>query len=433
MKRREIVQALSLTAAGRGPTLSAQEAPPRIRPLAQDHVVVYESPDPARVFAYSPGLVRLDSGRLAATLDRSRTDRPGLILTSDDRGRTWTARAETPMRHARPFVAGGSLYVLGHAGDLMVARSDDGGATWTEPVKLTSGQSWSQSASNVVYSRGRVYLVMERITDTRFPGWQVAVMAPVLMSADVGGDLTKREAWVFSDELAFRELLEKAGRPRLIGAPFFKPGPTVAGAPRGFRHMHPMGWLEMQVVQFTDPDHVWFDPDRRTFHLWARAHTGLTNYACVLKAVEAQDRRRIAISLESAPSGEPALYVPCPGGHMRFHILWDGVTGLYWLLSSQSTDSMTRPDRLPPERFGLPDNERSRLALHFSRNCVDWCFGCLVAVGATPKQARHYASMAIDGEDLQVLSRSGDHRAASAHDGNLITLHTVRRFRELVY
>jgi hypothetical protein len=40
-----------------------------IRPLAQEFVTVFESPDPARVFAYSPGIVRLDSGRLVATLD----------------------------------------------------------------------------------------------------------------------------------------------------------------------------------------------------------------------------------------------------------------------------------------------------------------------------------------------------------------------------
>lgn len=118
---------------------------------------------------------------------------------------------------------------------------------------------------------------------------------------------------------------------------------------------------------------------------------------------------------------------------MRFHVLYDEVTRLYWLLSSQATDSMTRADRLPENRYNLPNNERHRLQLHFSRNMVDWCFAGLVAVGDTPQQARHYASMAIDGENLCVLSRSGDSRAHSAHDGNLITFHTVKDFRKLVY
>jgi hypothetical protein len=39
----------------------------------------------------------------------------------------------------------------------------------------------------------------------------------------------------------------------------------------------------------------------------------------------------------------------------------------------------------------------------------------------------------IDGDDLHVFSRSGDERAATAHDGNMITLHTVRGFRALAY
>jgi hypothetical protein len=57
----------------------------------------------------------------------------------------------------------------------------------------------------------------------------------------------------------------------------------------------------------------------------------------------------------------------------------------------------------------------------------------VVAAGKDPGQARHYASMVIDGDDLHVLSRSGDGRAKSAHDTNLITFHTVTDFRDLVY
>ena len=79
------------------------------------------------------------------------------------------------------------------------------------------------------------------------------------------------------------------------------------------------------------------------------------------------------------------------------------------------------------------DNERHRLALHFSTNCIDWCFVGLVAVGDTPKQARHYASMAIDDGDLVILSRSGDKDAKTAHDGNMITFHRVKDFRNLMY
>jgi hypothetical protein len=137
--------------------------------------------------------------------------------------------------------------------------------------------------------------------------------------------------------------------------------------------------------------------------------------------------------LETVPSGRRALYVPCPGGQMKFHILRDEETGLFWLLSTQATDSMRRAEKLPENRYNLPNNQRRRLQLHFSRNCIDWCFAGLVAVGPVEQGSRHYASMIIDGEDLHVLSRSGDERASNAHDGNLITFHTIPDFRRLVY
>ena len=94
---------------------------------------------------------------------------------------------------------------------------------------------------------------------------------------------------------------------------------------------------------------------------------------------------------------------------------------------------MTRPELLDESRYSLPDNERHRLTLHFSKNCVDWCFAGVVAMTSDCRQARSYASMAIDGEDLVVLSRSGNEFAMSSHNGNQILFHRVPRFRELVY
>ena len=41
--------------------------------------------------------------------------------------------------------------------------------------------------------------------------------------------------------------------------------------------------------------------------------------------------------------------------------------------------------------------------------------------------------MDIDGDDLVILSRSGDENAQSAHNGNIVTFHRVKDFRGLVY
>ncbi len=405
--------------------------------------VLYESPDPATVFAYSPGICRLGSGRLVATMDQGGPgvkDLPGpkglrgegqhawqgRVWTSDDGGETWMVRGLFPFMHARPFVAGDALYILGHDADLCIIRSDDEGETWSEPHFLTQGEHWHQSACNVHYAGGRVYLVMEKRISFNHPGWPVSELAPVLMAGVALDDLTQRENWVFASELSFGDIREVPG---LIPVPFWDNGATDQA---GKRVMHPPGWLETNVVQFTDPEHIWHDSQGKTFHLWMRAHTGGTNLACIAKVVEAADGSLVT-QLQRAPSGTEMLYVPCPGGQMRFHILQDPVGGLFWLLASVATDSMVHPDRMGADRYNLPNNERHILALHFSKNCIDWCFAGVVARGETPQQARHYASMVIDGDDMHVLARSGDHRAKSAHDGNLITLHMVKSFRNLVY
>lgn len=426
----------------------------KIEPLANDFVTVCESPDPRRIYCYSPGLARLASGRLVATMDLGGpgvADLPGpkarrggkagrwqgKVFTSDDRGSAWTHRADLPFMHARPFVAGGRLYVLGHADDLMIAQSEDDGESWSQPAQLTEGQSWHQAPANVHYAHGCAYLVMEKRLAREVRGWCVGELAPILMRGRAGADLTRPESWTFATELSFRQALPDAeADPKLdyFGVPFF-PCPYPSGSmPAPGRECAPIGWLESNVVQFLDPDHYWFDPRGCTYHLWMRAHTGGTGYAAVAKVVEeTPGAGAMTTMLETVPSGKEALYVPCPGGQMKFHILYDGATRVYWLLSTQATDSMTRADRLPADRYNLPSNERRRLVLHFSRNCIDWCFAGLVAVGPVDRASRHYASMVIDGEDLHVLSRSGDRRARSAHDGNLITFHTVRAFRELVY
>ncbi len=447
MQRRAFLHTMAAGAALTGAVEKQKDMPVKSLPvLANDYVTVYESPEPDRIYAYTPGLAVLPGGRLVATMDQGGPGMKdpevprspggkritGKIFTSDDHGRTWTHRADMPLFHARPFAAGGKVYVLGHSGDLGVLTSSDNGATWGETSWLTEGESWHQSACNVHYAKGNVYLVMETPT-APYKGWAVSRLAPVVLRGKETDDLTKRENWTFSNKFSFQDALKKGGPLNLMGIPFFKIGMTAPNRDhRDKRGMADPGWLETNIVEFTDPKNVWHDPEGRTFYLWLRAHTGSTNLACIAKAVE-DEAGNITVGLAHAPSGEAMLYVPCPGGQMRFHILYDEPTKMFWLLSSQSTDSMTRPELLEEDRFNLPNNERHRLVLHFSKNCVDWCFAGRVADTGAFKQSRHYASMVIDGDDLHVLSRSGDGRAHDAHNGNLITFHTVRDFRNLVY
>ncbi len=416
------------------------DGPWSVRPLAQEHVVVYESPDPARVYCYTPGILRLPDGRLIATLDVggpgvSAMEPRGRIFISDDGGQRWQPRGSFPFIHARPFCTGGRVYILGHEGDLKVVASADRGWTWSAPSLLTTNEQWHGTAANVWTNGQFVYLVMEQRVHHRVRGWPVSELAPVLWRGRADADLLRRENWTRANSLSFQEALAKlqpADPGEGVGIPWFAAPYPSGSMPAWRRPCAPMGWLEGNVVQILDPNHVWHDPSGRTYHIWLRAHTGGSGFAAILKVVEHPDGSMVS-ELEQAPSGRKVLWVPCPGGHMRFHVLWDAPSRLYWLLSSQSTDSVCRPDRLPVDRFSLPNNERHRLQLHFSRNMMDWCFAGLIATGATPREARHYAAMDVDGDDLVILSRSGDSRARSAHDGNLITFHRVRNFRSLVY
>jgi hypothetical protein len=424
--------------------------------MSHREIIVFESPDPKRIYAYSPGITRLPSGRLIATMDiggpgacdlhgvKWLQPEPdwaclGLIYTSDDGGKTWILRGDFPFVHARPFSAGNRIYILGHANDLMIIQSRDDGETWSDPVKLTKGQFWHQAPCNVHYANGCVYLVMERRLNFKITTWPVCELAPVLMRANEFSDLTRIENWTFASELSFHDLIpcvESEPSIEYFGIPFFNAPYPHGSDPAPDRNCAPPGWLETNVVQFFDPEHIWHDPSGKTFHLWMRAHTGSTGYACIAKVVEQGEQPgtgEMYTQLVTVPSGKKVLYIPCPGGQMKFHVLYDAISRLFWLLSTQAVDSMIHPEKMSPERFSIPNNERRRLQLHFSRNMVDWCFAGMVAIGPADNASRHYASMVIDGEDLAILCRSGDEQAQSSHDGNLITFHRVKNFRSLIY
>lgn len=405
--------------------------------------IVFRSPYPEDVYCYSPSICRLSGGRLAASFDlggsgtariagprsgRSCDDPAGNICQvylSDDGGANWRHAASFPMLHARIFEAGDKVYILGHAGKMQIAVSSDNGEHWSELFCLDDQAEWHQAPCAVDHRHGNVYLVMEiQVPGATWPG-----VMPVMMRGDCRADLTKRENWTFSDPLAFKDFTGTL--PAYNGVPFYRTGDQKTPGPI-HRFSGDPCVLESHVLRLYDADHTFYDPEDRTMMVMMRCHTGLTNIGCIVSCVEQPDGT-LAFRPLTTPGGAALSFINLPGGHMKFHILYDEVSRLYWMTSSQSTDSMTRLDRLPLDRYGLADNERHRLALYFSKNLFDWCFAGMVAVGKTPRCSRHYASMAIDGEDLLILSRSGDEKAFSAHNGNLITFHRVSDFRRLIY
>ena len=327
-----------------------------MKPIAEPYRIVRRSEDPGKDFLYTPSILKLSGGRLLCSLDIS--NQRGEIWASDDGGESWTLKAERLFRHARLFADGNTVYLLGHYNDLVIFVSHDGGETWSEGSFLTAGEYWHQSACSVWYKEGYVYLVMEVYRadpGEPFCFWIPNIIAPVVLRGKLGSDLTKRENWLFSERVRFRDLMPDEDLLDWFGIPFYTTGlkkPAQEGTtdPEVYKrsfdyetntpgvdfYCHPIGWLETNVVQIVDPRHYWYDPCGKTLHLFMRGHTAGSGYCCLAKAVERvrDGKEIITIEAETVPSGKKVLFLPMPGGQMKFYVQYDPVTKLYMYLPS---------------------------------------------------------------------------------------------------
>ena len=376
--------------------------------------VIVESPAPDSVFLYTPGIVEGYDGRLVvavdyggpgtSVLDGPRSDfgdyKSGnqiRILLSDDNGKSWkTTPSRIPMMHEILFKAGKSLYMIGHSGRLLITRSDDNGETWSAPAVLCPEPRWHQSCTPVDIHDGKVTLVYEKWVSDGHP-WPG--VGPVLMQAKVDDDLTNAASWKFSELYNPDDDME-ASRPS--GIPVTEPGQA--------------GILETNVTRVYDESNPFYDPSGKSVVLMMRANTGFPDIGVMMKGTEREDGSLAVEKIQK--NGKDMYFAHIPGANLKFYVVYDPESRLYWLLHSQIDGRM---------------NYRRRLALSYSPDLLRWTFAGLVAVGPADNAARHYASMIIHGDDILIVSRSGDERARNAHDGDLVTFHKVKDFRKLIY
>jgi len=271
-----------------------------------------------------------------------------------------------------------------------------------------------------------------RITDANCRGDPVSVLAPLVLRAPAGGNLLSRRNWTFAaNGKPFRDLLPPQ-EITYFGVPFFHVPLPDRGIDIGNKHWaHRIGWGDPHLLQIQDSTHYWHDPGGKTLHLLFRAAAHRANIAAVARMTE-DAAGTLAIVPENTPGGAPVLFVPLPGGNLRFDVFYDTPSRLYWLVSNQVTDSMTRADKLPRQHAMLPCEDSRRLQLHFSKNLVDWCFAGLVTDDPSGVEGLHSPSTAVCGNDLGILACGGSRELGPRKDA-AIMFAWIPNFRALAY
>ena len=389
------------------------------KPLAQDYVVVHKVRDLKHpnqcVCVGSPDIIRLPCGRLIASMElwlhivkpptgaEGGIDYPNhvKVKASDDRGRTWKQISTNGITWGSLFYdeKKGALYLLGadpHKRDVRIVRSTDGGNSWSEPSSLfaSSATQFGAAPTSVGFKNGFVYKTFE--------GMDISTM--FVVAGDMSKDLLDPASWRMSNHLE---------PPRT--APSFQRKRKIAPM-AGRRDRKGIWLLEGNVVEIGGELCVL----PRT-----RIDVQLTTNVCSLLKIK-DDGKDLKLEFER--------FFPMPGGHNKFKIIRDPVTGYYWTVTSLVPDTSLSRAKLEARGFrGHAGNMRRIAMLCYSIDAINWVQAGCVAMSKNPLEAFHYTSQVIDGDDLLVLSRScvGASKMYNNHDTNMITLHRVKNFRSL--
>jgi hypothetical protein len=385
-------------------------------PLAQRYSVVWHNPDP-EYYVEGSGLVRLDGGdfvavvpvvpRVAWSEARRAAHSRTRVLRSADGGVSWRLLAELPYYSAVPWTHDGALYLFANKGgtayrndDLLLLRSEDGGAAWSAPLLLAAGHFWNCHTGMVVRD-GRLYWATD---DLSFGGRR----GPRAIAGDLRGDPMDARAWRLSNPVPF-------------------PGVPDALTNERFGH-HRSLYLEPNVIDLYGRLRVLTTVKPRR-----QSTTGLC-------AVLDLDDDGSTLDLRFTQ------YHPMPGGQLKFCVLFDDVSRLFWATVNLAVDGQGvfdwwraadgGPDGNAGRREGtywgdgIGGNDRRFLMLLYGLDGLNWFqAGCIARAGQV-SQSFMYPRPVIDGDDLVVLARTSVH-APNQHDADYATFHRVRDFRRL--
>ncbi|QNN21924.1 exo-alpha-sialidase [Planctomycetales bacterium ZRK34] len=356
--------------------------------------VIGHMPAAGGMYVGSPSITILPDGAYVASHDlfgpktKEHEAATTRVFRSEDRGRTWRQVAEVkPAFWSKLFVHRGKLYLMGptaHHGDLVIRRSDDGGATWTQPTDakhglLAEGQYHTAPMPMLIHN-GRIWRAIEDATNGRKWG---ARYSPMVFSAPVDADLLDAASWTHTN--------------------FIKIDPTWLGGKFN-------AWLEGNAV---------VTPDGHIVDI-LRMHSG-------------RDGGRAAV-VRISDDGKVASFDPekdlidFPGGAKKFTIRYDEQTKAYW--------SLVNPVLPRHQHDAAAAGVRNALALMKSTDLKNWEMRCIVMYH--PNVSHHgfqYPDWAFDGDDIIAAIRTGYDDglggAHNAHDANFLTFRRLSDFRAL--
>ncbi len=328
----------------------------------------------------SPSLLTLPDGTILASMDVFHGEKGQnltLIFRSTDGGKRFEYLTEVfPCFWGGLFIAGGKLYLIGCSreyGDLLIGRSDDGGATWTTPTVLFRGSSLSaecgchRAPMKVEVSHGLV------MTDVQYGAWAKGIFCDFVISAPEDSDLLDPANWLSSG----------------IWNPDEHPEAKLNGV---------AGGIEGCVVTA---------PDGKVYDILRYAPGKLLKLR-----FDPSDRE-----------GELVFdgFIDCPINQSKVDIVFDEKTRLYFMIGSYRLES--------------PATNRNLLSLLCSENLDDWSLvsHLIDYRDADPgKIGFQYVSFGIAGDDIIYQSRTAFNGAHNFHDSNYATFHRIENFRELL-
>ncbi|MCH2375205.1 MAG: hypothetical protein MK538_13540 [Planctomycetes bacterium] len=349
--------------------------------VAEDYTVILHNTD-RKVYVEGSGLAKLSDGRLVAVVPVVPSSTKGgwtagpsntHIHSSEDGGLTWRPLTKLPYATAIPWAHGDALYLFAcRAGttyrndDLLLLRSDDGGSSWTAPSTLFKGHFWNCHCG-MVQRPDRIYASV-----CQFYGSEgTEPRSPVVIAGDLTRDPLDPAAWRMSDR------------------------PPFPGIPRTLGPSYDAGWLEQSVIDVKGDLQV---------VCRVRRGTSITNLGAILHLRDDEQSMKLKFF----------KYQAIPGGHMKFSIIYDDISGLFWMPANPATKYADR-------RF---------LMLYHSLDGMNWLpAGCIAAARSLNESFMYPYSM-VDGNDLITISRTSS-GADGMHNADYATFHRVKNFREL--